>query len=272
MKGSSEESKKKYKVKKRLKSSIIVEDDSFIDKTPAEVRPLLDASALKLQEDPSDEEAFNTIYLYMHRYLLGLSFNHFIIKGQEGKDLYQEGLIALWQKAIPKFRLGRGMSFCNFAKMCIHRHLITLLNTSLNRKKDQPINRAISLDSDFNKSDSDNGEGGDMFNVIYDEGDSFVDNLCHVEDRGYTEELLRSNLSEFESKVLGQYLEGFSYKEMASNLECKDKSIDNALLRIRKKAENLYGGENFLPIFSEKKRKDRKHARKNSRSSSEKIS
>lgn len=50
---------------------------------------------------------------------------------------------------------------------------------------------------------------------------------------------LRRELSLFEWQVLTAYQTGKSYKEMACDLECKVKSIDNALSRIRRKLPQI---------------------------------
>ena len=50
---------------------------------------------------------------------------------------------------------------------------------------------------------------------------------------------LERRLSEFEWRVLQAYQTGKSFKEMASDLECPVKSIDNALSRIRRKIPRL---------------------------------
>jgi len=42
-------------------------------------------------------------------------------------------------------------------------------------------------------------------------------------------------LSEFEWRVLAGYELGKSYREIADELECKTKSVDNALMRIKRK-------------------------------------
>ena len=68
-------------------------------------------------------------------------------------------------------------------------------------------------------------------------------------------------LSPFESMVLYYYLEGMSYKEMSKNISkvlerhCNEKSVDNALLRIRRKAIEILGGES-LPMFDYEKNTD----------------
>lgn len=216
----------------------------------------LDQCALKLQKNPKDEEAFETIHSALHKYIVGQAFHRFIIKGQDGKDLYQESLIVLWTKAIPSFDPERGMSFWNFAKMCINRHLITILNSALNRKKDMPMNTAISLDEIF--SDEDEENGSNLYN-LFDDGTDFLKTLCKSQDHEKTLVTLKETLSPFESLVLYYYLEELSYRDIAIEVsnslgrKCNEKSIDNALLRIRRKAFDLLeerAKDKDLPLFS----------------------
>jgi RNA polymerase sporulation-specific sigma factor len=47
--------------------------------------------------------------------------------------------------------------------------------------------------------------------------------------------MLRRLLSEFEWRVLAGYQVGKSYREIAVDLQCKTKSVDNALARIKRK-------------------------------------
>jgi len=48
-------------------------------------------------------------------------------------------------------------------------------------------------------------------------------------------------LSAFESKVLSFYLEGMSHTEIAAKMDKNEKSIDNAIQRIRNKALGVFG-------------------------------
>lgn len=214
----------------------------------------LDECALRLQKNIEDIEAFEVIHEALHKYIMGQAFHRFIIRGQDGKDLYQEALIVLWQKAIPSFDPTRGMSFFGFAKMCINRHLITILNSSINRKKDMPINRSISLDEIFSH-EGDGEENGCSLQNIFDDGTDFLKDLCFSEDKEKTVKSLQETLSPFESFVLYYYLEGMSYKEISTMLteqfekEYNEKSIDNALLRIRRKACDLLSGKKSVPLF-----------------------
>lgn len=230
---------------KRKGNETVTANDDFIKN--------LDECAVKLQKDPNDEEAFSTIHAALHKYIIGQAFHRFIIRGHDGKDLYQEALIVLWQKAIPSFDPTRGMSFFGFAKMCINRHLITILNSALNRKKDMPMNRSVSLDEVFG-DENDEDDNCKLSNMIEDPKD-FLKDLVFAEDKEKTVDVLRDTLSPFESLVLYYYLEGMSYKEISTGMgkvlerKCNEKSVDNALLRVRRKAIDVLG-DKALPFFT----------------------
>ena len=53
------------------------------------------------------------------------------------------------------------------------------------------------------------------------------------------EEKLVTSLSKYESKVLRRYISGHSYTDIAAELGKSEKSIDNALQRIKKKIEKV---------------------------------
>jgi RNA polymerase sporulation-specific sigma factor len=229
--------------------------------TPKQVQKELDALAKKMQKRPSNDKIFDKIHLYMHGYLINMVLKKFpFIKGFQTVDIYQETLMALRFKAIPGFEYDKGMSFLNFAKMCIRRHLITLLHASKNKKKDQALNQAISLDSSPNKDD-DEDSNGTYANIISDKKESADRAIETNEAYEVTKKALWDSLSEFERTVLSEYLSSSSYKEISKSISkaaksrANPKSIDNALLRIRKKAIYLkkHSRMEDLPIFLPKK-------------------
>ena len=59
--------------------------------------------------------------------------------------------------------------------------------------------------------------------------------VLQSEDTKQLHDLLHQVLSEFEWKVLAGYQVGKSYREIATELHCKTKSVDNALARIKRK-------------------------------------
>ena len=231
-------------------------EDALIG-TPKEVQKELDGLALWMQKHPQDDVAFQKIHTYIHKYLLGLVFKKFsFVRGHDENDIYQESLIAISKKAIPKFNPNKGMSFLNFAKMCINRHLITLLHASNHRRKDMPINQAISLDA----SPMENEDGNCLLsNVITDDKHSAppYKEMANRESYQKSLEALKSKLSKFEIIVLEQYLQDRSYKDAAKSISRQlgnrynEKSVDNALLRIRKKATELLSehNEDAVPIM-----------------------
>lgn len=227
--------------------------------TPKQVQEKLDKIALSIQRRPKSEKSqklFSKIHLYMHGYLINIVLKQFpYIRGMQTTDIYQQTLIALWSKAIPNFKMDKGMSFLNFAKMCIRRHLITILNTSKTRQLDQAINQAISLDSYPLNVDEDSHNT--FSNIIPDKEDSVDKKTANEEAYMVTKNALLDILSEFEKTVLSEYLSTSTYKEIATNIatmskkRCIPKSVDNALLRIRKKALYLkkYGKLEEIPLF-----------------------
>jgi RNA polymerase sporulation-specific sigma factor len=233
-------------------------DDPLVG-TPTEVRKELDSLAMRMQRNPKDQEAFLKIVCYMHKYILGLVFRKYsFVRGHDDKDIYQEALIALFKKAVPSFKKGKGMSFLNFAKMCINRHLITILNSSRNRRKDIPLNTSISLDHTPAGHDEDD-ESCLLSNVIPDKknGKPPYSEMAKSESFERTFSAINAVLSEFERAVLEEYLKDKSYRDASRAVSkrygrrCNERSIDNALLRIRKKAMAIKSelGEDALPLI-----------------------
>jgi len=215
--------------------------------TPKQVQKKLDKMAIHIRRNPDDhyknQMLFETIHLYMRGFLINVALKQFpYIKGLQTVDIYQESLIALRFKAIPGFRMRKGLSFLNFAKMCIRRHLITILNSSKTRLKDQSMNQAVSLDSATNQYSDD---GATFANTIPD-GSEPVDKQTEMNEAyAVTLANLCKTLSTFEQQVLHEYLTSSSYNEIADDLSNKNKkinptkSVDNALVRIRNKAKKL---------------------------------
>ena len=88
--------------------------------------------------------------------------------------------------------------------------------------------------------------------LFYDDEDGFqipVDGLNPLDEllqNEKVEEMLQtiySHLSPLEVKVLKLYLEGYNYHDIAQFLNKPDKSIDNALNRIKTKSRKVLKGE-----------------------------
>jgi len=227
--------------------------------TPKQIQRTLDSIVKKMQKSPNSKESqeqFKRIHLYMHGYLINIVLRQFpYIKGLQTVDIYQETLIALRFKAIPGFKKRKGMSFLNFAKMCIRRHLITLLNASKTIQYNQPMNKAISIDAPVIQGDE--NSSNTFSNTLEDKKPH--SSIIAEKDEAYmvTKNTLMEALSSFERVVLAEYLATSTYREIAKNISkrtnkrCATKSVDNALWRIRKKAIQLkrFAKDDDMPLF-----------------------
>ena len=160
-----------------------------------------------------------------------LKASSYFLAGGESDDLIQEGLIGLY-KAVRDFRPDKETSFRSFAELCITRQIITAIKTAT-RYKHAPLNTYVSFSQ--TPAGQDDGECtlGDALPGpgVHDPA------ICVIS----TEELqslvfcLGTGLSPLEADALKLYLEGNSYDEMAEELGCDTKTIDNALQRVKRK-------------------------------------
>lgn len=191
-------------------------------------REMSDADAVAYAQRGHGEAAEHLLYKY--RNLVRSKVKSYFLIGAEREDLLQVGMIGLWQ-AIIDFRPTRATSFPAFAKVCIHRHIITAIKAAT-RQKQLPLNQSISLEF---SSDDDGGEWCISDVLRSPNAEDPAEMLINQEDTSKRERLLQDLLSEFEWRVLTSYQLGKSYKEIADDLRCKTKSVDNALARIKRK-------------------------------------
>jgi len=159
-----------------------------------------------------------------------LKASSYFLAGGDSEDLVQEGLIGLY-KAVRDFSPDLS-SFRSFAELCVTRQIITAIK-SATRFKHTPLNSYVS----FSHTPAGQEEGDCTL------GDALpgpgIDDpaVCVIS----TEELqslvfcLGTGLSKLESDALRCYLEGLSYEDMALELGCDTKTIDNALQRVKRK-------------------------------------
>ncbi len=174
--------------------------------------------------------------LYKYRGLVRTKTRSYFLVGGDREDLLQIGMIGLWQ-SIMDYSPERNISFLSFARICIERHIITAIKTAT-RRKQSPLNNAVSLDycneepeSEFNLSEV----------LVSDVALDPEELLLQNENSRRRRRILRGMLSDFEWEVLTRYNRGRSYCEIAQDLVCKTKSVDNALGRIKRKVYNAQG-------------------------------
>ena len=156
--------------------------------------------------------------------------------GGENEDLIQEGMIGLI-KAVRDFDVTQKTSFSSFAELCVSRQMYSAIEAS-NRKKHLPLNSYVSLYEDSEQV----GEGRSL--PLIDTIESSKENDPEVLYFGkeYTEafaEQLKELLSPLENHVLYLHLMGTDYRTIAESLGKSPKSVDNALQRIKTKAQKI---------------------------------
>lgn len=150
----------------------------------------------------------------------------YFLAGGDSEDLSQEGMFGLL-KAIREFDFRRDVSFHTFAELCIRRRILSAV-AAASRDKHVPLNESLPLEPFFS---------GDS-TVSYTEpqsSDNPEDILIAKEEQREWLGYLKGQLSGLESNILACYLQGCSYREIARQVGRSDKSVDNAVQRIRRK-------------------------------------
>ncbi|MBR5471294.1 MAG: sigma-70 family RNA polymerase sigma factor [Oscillibacter sp.] len=189
-------------------------------------------AALAAAGDRDAEEQIVSRY----RRLVRTCARPYFLAGGDSEDLTQEGMVGLI-KAVREYDAEKDASFRTFAEVCIRNRLYSVLRAAA-RDKHKALNQSVSLDTpDF---DSNSYTSGPSNLAQRNPEDDMI-------DREHTAALLsgvRKQLSEFEAKILGYYLDGLSCREIAETVGKSPKSVDNAVQRIRRKvAQQLLSGE-----------------------------
>jgi len=195
--------------------------------------PVSDEELVRRAQERGDREACEYL-LYKYRNLVRAKVKSYFLVGAERDDLLQIGMIGLWE-AITDFKADRHTSFACFAKVCIQRQMISAIKAAT-RQKQAPLNSSVSLEAPPSGDDDDRALSDTLTSKPEVNPESIV---LGNEGERLLQRSLRHELSPFEWEVLTEYRTGKSYKEMAGDLGCKIKSIDNALSRIRRKLPSV---------------------------------
>ncbi|MBC3516171.1 sigma-70 family RNA polymerase sigma factor [Neobittarella massiliensis] len=144
------------------------------------------------------------------------------ISGVERDDLVQEGLVALLS-AVRGFDEGRGIRFATYAGHCIENAMITAQRRQLAKKRDGDGHLSFD-DAETSQAALAQPDVGDPQQI--------VDQKEHIR---LLMQQVDTQLSPLEKQVVLLRLDGYSYKAISDMLEKPEKSIDNALTRVRKK-------------------------------------
>jgi RNA polymerase sporulation-specific sigma factor len=170
---------------------------------------------------------------FVRRYdgFVRLKASSYFLAGGDSEDLVQEGLVGLY-KAVRDYRTDRESSFRNFAELCITRQIITAVKTA-SRNKHTPLNRYVS----FSATPAGASESEPTLDEILPGPTAHdpVNQAISSEELRALIACLSTVLSELESRVLGLYLDGYSYQDIGVKLGCEAKTVDNALQRVKRK-------------------------------------
>lgn len=144
--------------------------------------------------------------------------------GYEKEDIYQETVLA-FLRALHSYVPGGEAGFRTFASVCIKNHIASILRSG-NRPKNSAMVDYVPIDdidlASKNEPESDWIEKEAFFNM---------------------KKQISDALSGFEYEVLRLYLGGLSYKDIGKKLGKTEKSVGNALSRVRKKLRSVIGPE-----------------------------
>ncbi len=142
----------------------------------------------------------------------------------DAEDLIQEGLIGLLC-AIRSFDCNKEASFRTYANVCISNSIRSAVRKTRNSGV-IPDNAKVSID--------------EAVTLRSDALDDPQDIIVGIEEASRLSKNMDRHLSETELRVLKLYLLGDSYSVIAEKLSLKsEKSVDNALQRIRKKLKSF---------------------------------
>ena len=142
------------------------------------------------------------------------------------EDGAQEAYLALYQ-AVRHFDPDRKIKFSTYAGRCIDNALRNY-QVKLNTKKSQLNASSVSLEQ-MRPEEQPQTETPSPDQMLIDKEQY---RLCL--------EQIRQSLSPFECKVFHCYLDGDDYRQIAKRLSVNEKSVSNALVRIRRKLKTVF--------------------------------
>ena len=179
-------------------------------------------SALARQGSRDAEEILVKRYTRLVRQLS----RPYYLAGGDSDDLIQAGMIGL-MCGVREYDEEKPASFRTFAEICIRNRLYSAVRAAA-RDKHTPLNQSVPLEIPFFDGQS------SMFGAMA--GENPEDLIIGREGVQDALSDVRKQLSDFEAKILGYYLDGLTIREMAKAVSRSPKSVDNAVQRIRRKA------------------------------------
>ena len=185
---------------------------------------------LILRARGGDELAFRRLADRHRDRIRGIAATYYL-PGGSADDLRQEALFG-FHKAVQDYKPERNSSFPSFASLCIRRQVMTAVKAA-NREKHLVFTRRRDLSVPDSAGDGllDPEEG----HLAYADHDADpLHRLLQREDWDAVRRLCLG-LSPLEGECLGLFLSDLDYNEIAAEIGCTHKTVDNALQRCRRK-------------------------------------
>ena len=184
----------------------------------------------RAQDNNSLEELFNR-----YRPLINAITRGYFLTDGDHDDLMQEGMIGL-HKAILSYDINSNASFSTFAHLCITRQVQSAVRRST-KCNNTFLNNFLSIDPTGRVRLSKDDEESIMY--LTSDTPSPEDIVLLSEATSALDNSIREKLSALEYNVFNLYLQGYSYKDIASKLDKDIKAVGNAVERIRNKLQFL---------------------------------
>lgn len=170
-----------------------------------------------------DSDAY-TALVKMYKPLLTKALNTYTteeMSKEDIEDLEQEELIAFYRAIITFDRDREGVEFGLYAKICITNSMISYRRAAAKKAGRVSLMGEEDLDS-------------------ISDPDAEISKLVEMrESERMLGEKIEKSLSEYENEVWAYYVNGYSSREISKKLGSNEKSIENAIFRIRRKLKTL---------------------------------
>lgn len=189
-----------------------------VSDTAAHFKGLSDAQLVQLCAEDKDAVA-----VLISRYIPLINKCAFqFCKILDFDDLVQEGSLGLLD-AISSFKPDKDVKFSTYAAVCIRNKMLKAVEKASSQKSGALIG-SVSLDELPERVDDLTPEN--IF-IGKESLDAVMDDVKKV-------------LSPLERRILFAHLGGLDYKAIAYNLKISQKSVDNALQRVRRKLKSIH--------------------------------
>lgn len=178
-----------------------------------------------------DNESIEYLLKKYKRIVLACVRNYYL-QGAEKDDLIQEGMLALYY-AIKGHNFKH--PFPAFAKTCIYRRMCTAVRL-YSGQNHKVLSNAVNLDSPIYND----GNRTSYAKVPEKRANDPYDTYIQTAEKNEILDQVQRILSEYEKQVLTLYVDGLSYKDIARTMGKREKSVDNALQRARKKLRSAF--------------------------------